>query len=60
MVCVEIFGDRVHYKGRLNMVTSLQDKKGGRRILTSKDIKFKDLISSSHLVDLETLDGTFT
>ena len=42
------------------MITSLNEKKGGRRFLNVEDLLFKTLIEDIKLVDLPVSEGFFT
>jgi hypothetical protein len=46
--------------GDFNLITSLHEKKGGRRTLTQEDNRFKDFIDSFEMVDMETSNGLHT
>jgi exonuclease III len=46
--------------GDFNLITTLKEKKGGHRILTLEDLRFKDFIDNNELVDLETTNGIYT
>ena len=46
--------------GDFNLITSLVEKKGGRRTLEATNIVFKDFIQGRWLVDIETGNGWFT
>jgi hypothetical protein len=43
-----------------NLITTLKEKKGGRRNLMPKDTLFKEFIDDNNLLDLETPNGIFT
>ena len=42
------------------MITSLREKKGGRRVLDKYQEEFRELLAHSPLADLETGNGWFT
>ena len=46
--------------GDFNLITSLQDKRGGRPMLTEEDKLFKGFIDNSNLIDLHTNNGIHT
>jgi len=46
--------------GDFNLITSLQEKKGGRRTLTPKDLLFKDCIEGCGLIDPIPYEGFLT
>jgi hypothetical protein len=46
--------------GDFNLITTLQDKKGGCISLTQEDICFKEFIENNDMIDLETSNGIFT
>ena len=46
--------------GDFNLITALREKKGGRRVLDKYQEEFRERLSQSSLVDVETGDGWFT
>ena len=46
--------------GDFNMITSLQDKKGGLRKLEEKSEAFKETIDKLRLIDIQTNNGMQT
>ena len=46
--------------GYFNLITSLREKKGGKRMLDKCQNDFRETLVNSSLVDLETGDGWFT
>jgi exonuclease III len=46
--------------GDFNMITSLEEKKGGRRHLEQEGEAFSDVIEQLHMVDMKTSNGVFT
>ena len=46
--------------GDFNLIYSLRENKGGRRVLDKYQEEFMEILSQSSLVDLETEDGWFT
>jgi hypothetical protein len=46
--------------GDLNIILTLEEKKGGKKHLEQDNIKLQELIDSLKLVDIETGNGTFT
>jgi len=46
--------------GDFNIITHLEEKKGGRRKLEEDSTSFKDFIRSNQLIDVQTSNGTYT
>ena len=46
--------------GDFNLITSLQDRKGGRRLLSPEDNSFKDFIGDNGLIDLQSNNDIHT
>jgi hypothetical protein len=46
--------------GDFNLITSLEEKRGGMRHLDGKHLAFKDFILDQNLTDLETNNDTLT
>ena len=46
--------------GDFNLITSLQDKRGGRQLLSEEDKLFKRFIDNNNLVNFNTNNGTHT
>ena len=46
--------------GYFNMIKSLTEKKGGTRILGKDSTTFQNFLNNMGLVDIETINGTFT
>ena len=46
--------------GGFNLITSLEEEKGGRRTLEAPNIDFKDLIQEQRMVDIEIGNGWYT
>ena len=46
--------------GDFNLITSLQDKRGGRSNLLEEDKLFKEFIDENNLIDLQTNNGIHT
>ena len=46
--------------GYFNLITSLRENKGGRRVRDKYQEEFREILSQSSLVDLEIGDGWFT
>lgn len=46
--------------GDSNMIKSLTEKKGGTRTLERDPITFQNFLNNMRLVDMETINGTFT
>jgi len=53
LLCPRFWGD-------FNMIRSLTERKGGTRILGRESIAFENFINDMRLVDIETINGTFT
>ena len=43
--------------GDFNLITTLREKKGGRRVLDNYQEKFREILAQSSVVDLETGHG---
>ena len=54
------FNSRAIYGGDFNMITSLNEKKGGTRALGNDAIAFSSFIQEVNLVDIQPRNGTFT
>eukprot|EP00253_Pinus_taeda_P019250 PITA_19250 len=46
--------------GDFNIITHLEEKKGGRRKLEEDSTSFKDFIRNNQLIDVQTSNGTYT
>ena len=46
--------------GDFNLITTLRENKGGRRVLEKYQEEFREILAQSSLVDLETRDVWFT
>ena len=46
--------------GDFNLITSLRENKRGRRVLDKYQEAFRDFLTQSPFIDLETGDGWFT
>ena len=46
--------------GYFNLINSLKENKGGRRVLEKFQEAFQDFLARDPLIDLETGDGSYT
>lgn len=46
--------------GDFNIITTLEEKQGGRLKLENDSIGFKEFIHSNHLMDIQTSNGIYT
>ena len=46
--------------GYFNLINTLRENKGGRRVLDKYQAEFREILAQSSLIDLETGDGWFT
>ena len=46
--------------GDYNLIMSLQDKRGDRRILSKEDKLFKEFIEENNMIDLQSNNGIYT